>query len=103
MATGMLIDGIWRTEAYQKDEKGRFQRNPTTFRDWVTADGSSAFPATAGRYHLYVSYACPWAHRTLLMRQLKGLEEAIGLSVVDPLMGEMGWRFSDAPGTIADT
>lgn len=103
MGTGMLIDGVWRTEAYQQDEKGAFKRNPTTFRNWVTADGSSGFPPAAGRYHLYVSYACPWAHRTLILRQLKGLDEAISLSVVDPYMGEMGWQFSDAPGTIADT
>lgn len=102
MATGMMIDGEWRTEGYEKDEKGRFKRNPTTFRNWVTADGSSGFKAESGRYHLYVSFACPWAHRTLIMRQLKGLTEAISLSVVDPYMGDNGWQFSDAPGTIPD-
>ena len=103
MATGMLINGQWRKEGYEKDAQGRFVRNPTTFRSWVRADGSSGFPAESGRYHLYVSLACPWAHRTLIMRKLKGLEEAISLSVVDPYMGEEGWQFSDVPGCIPDT
>jgi putative glutathione S-transferase len=103
MATGMMIEGEWRKEAYQMDTKGRFQRNPTTFRNKITADGSSDFKAEANRYHLYVSYACPWAHRTLIMRQLKGLEEVIGLSVVDPLMADEGWEFSEYPGSIPDT
>lgn len=103
MATGMMIDGKWTNEEYEKDKKGRFQRNPTTFRDRLTANGSSGFPATVGRYHLYVSYACPWAHRTLIMRSLKGLETAISISVVDPLMAEDGWEFSDFRDTIPDT
>lgn len=103
MATGMMIDGEWKNEGYEKDEKGRFQRNPTTFRDRITADGSSGFPPVKNRYHLYVSYACPWAHRTLMMRQLKGLEDAISISVVDPYMGEDGWKFSDFRDTIPDT
>ena len=103
MATGMMIDGQWTNEEYEKDKKGRFQRNPTTFRDRLTADGSSGFPAVGDRYHLYVSYACPWAHRTLIMRQLKGLTDAISISAVDPLMGADGWEFSDFRGTIADT
>jgi putative glutathione S-transferase len=103
MATGMMIDGEWRTEKYEQDEKGRFRRNPTTFRNWIKADNSSDFKPEGDRYHLYVSYACPWAHRTLIMRQLKGLEDAISLSVVDPLMAEEGWEFSDFPGSIPDT
>ena len=103
MATGMMIDGEWKNEGYEKDEKGRFQRNPTTFRDRITADGSTRFPPVANRYHLYVSYACPWAHRTLIMLQLKGLDDAISISVVDPYMGEDGWQFSDFRNAIPDT
>ena len=103
MATGMMIEGEWKQEGYEKDEKGRFQRNPTTFRDRITADGSSGFPAQSDRYHLYVSYACPWAHRTLIMRELKGLRNAISISAVDPYMGDNGWKFSDFPGTVPDT
>ncbi len=103
MATGMMIDGQWRKEGYQKDPKGRFMRNPTTFRHWIKADGSSDFKPETGRYHLYVSYACPWAHRTLIMRKLKGLESAISISIVDPLMADEGWFFSDYPGSIPDT
>ena len=103
MATGMMVEGKWTNEEYQQDQKGRFQRNPTTFRNQITADGSSGFPAVSNRYHLYVSYACPWAHRALIMLQLKGLTEAISISVVDPLMAEDGWEFSDFPGTIPDT
>lgn len=103
MATGMMIDGEWKNEGYEQDDEGRFQRNPTTFRDRITADGSSKHPAVADRYHLYVSYACPWAHRTLIMRSLKGLSEAISISAVDPYMGEDGWQFSDFRGTIPDT
>lgn len=102
MPTGMLINGEWRKEGYQKDSDGRFLRNPTTFRNWVKADGSSEFLPEAGRYHLYVSLACPWAHRVLIMRKLKGLEDAISLSIVDPYMGEDGWHFSQAPGSITD-
>ncbi len=77
----------------ESDAKGAFVRQQSAFRDRVTAEGSSGFPAEAGRYHLYVSLACPWAHRTIIVRRLKGLEEAIGLSVVDPLRDERGWRF----------
>ena len=103
MATGMMIDGEWKNEGYEQDDEGRFQRNPTTFRDRITADGSSKYPAVADRYHLYVSYACPWAHRTLIVRSLKGLSDAISISAVDPYMGEDGWQFSDFRGTIPDT
>lgn len=102
MATGMMLDGKWTKEAYKMDKKGRFQRNPTTFRNQITADGSSGFKAESDRYYLYVSYACPWAHRTLIMRQLKGLDKAIGVSVVDPLMADEGWEFSEFPDAIPD-
>ncbi|MDQ3630278.1 MAG: glutathione S-transferase family protein, partial [Actinomycetota bacterium] len=77
----------------ESDAKGAFVRQESAFRDRVSADGSSGFPAEAGRYHLYVSLACPWAHRTVIVRMLKGLEGALGLSVVDPLRDERGWRF----------
>lgn len=103
MATGMMIDGKWRKQSYQSDRSGNFQRNPTTFRDRITADGSSGFKAEANRYHLYVSYACPWAHRTLIVRKLKGLEDVISLSVVHPFMGDEGWTFSDFANTIPDS
>ncbi|AOX03550.1 glutathione-dependent reductase [Moorena producens PAL-8-15-08-1] len=103
MATGMLVNGQWTNEAYQQDPQGRFMRNPTKFRNWIRADGSTDYKPASGRYHLYVSYACPWAHRTLIMRALKGLEEAITLSIVDPFMDKDGWEFSDGPGCIPDT
>lgn len=103
MALGMLVDGKWTTDWTERDTNGRFNRMPTKFRDRVTADGSSGFKAEAGRYHLYVSLACPWAHRTLMMRSLKGLQNAIGLSIVDPVLSEKGWFFSDAPGAIPDS
>jgi putative glutathione S-transferase len=91
----MLVEGKWKTQKQFQNEEGRFVRSTTSFRDWVTADGSSVFPAEAGRYHLYISWACPWAHRTAMMRTLKGLEDAISLSSVDPFMGDDGWMFSD--------
>lgn len=72
---------------------GGFERQEDAFRDWVRADGSSAYPAAAGRYHLYVSLACPWASRVVIVRKLKGLEDAIGMTVVDPIRDERGWRF----------
>jgi putative glutathione S-transferase len=76
------------------DLTGTFERPPSRFRDWVSADGSTAYPAEAGRYHLYVSWACPWAHRAVIGLRLKGLEDAIGMSVVDPLRDERSWRFT---------
>lgn len=100
---GLLVEGEWKTERQWADEDGRFKRGTTSFRDRVTADGSSGFEAEAGRYHLYVAWACPWAHRTAIVRKLKGLEGAIGISAVDHFMGEDGWFFSDEPGTIPDT
>ncbi len=85
----------------QRDD-GSFARQQDAFRDWVTADGSSGYPAEAGRYHLYVSLACPWAHRTIIVRKLKGLELAIGMSIVDPIRDERGWAFRDVPGATPD-
>jgi glutathionyl-hydroquinone reductase len=79
----------------------RFERPPSKFRDWVSSDGSTPFPAEAGRYHLYVSYACPWAHRTIIGRMYKGLEEAVGMSVADPIRDERGWAFTGAEYTDA--
>ncbi len=73
---------------------GSWQRQKSAFRDWVSADGSSEFPAEAGRYHLYVCKACPWAHRSMIVRRLKGLESVIGMTVVDPIRDEKGWRFN---------
>jgi putative glutathione S-transferase len=81
---------------------GNFARQPDAFSNWVTADGRSGFPAAAGRYHLYVSLACPWAHRTVIVRKLKGLEEAIGMTVVDPIRDERGWAFHEGPDMGAD-
>ncbi len=103
MALGMLVEGEWKTERQQEDEESRFVRPSTMFRDFVTADGSSGYKAEPDRYHLYISWACPWAHRTAIMRKLKGLEGVISLSVLDPIMSEEGWAFSDAPGKISDT
>ncbi len=86
----------------EQSESGEFQRQEDAFREWISADGSTPFPAVAGRYHLYVSLACPWASRTVIMRKLKGLEEAIGMTVVDPVRDELGWAFRDGPGYSAD-
>src|SRR5689334_16921561 len=98
---GLLVDGVWHDQWYDTEsEKGRFVRAESRFRNWVTADGAAGpsgeagFKAEAGRYHLYVSYACPWAHRTIIGRHLKGLEEAIALSVVDPIRDDRGWAFT---------
>ena len=99
---GMLVEGEWRVEGLRADDEGRFVRSTTTFRDRVTADGSSGFPAEEGRYHLYVSWACPWAHRTAILRKLKGLEGEISLSSVEPFMGEDGWEFSGDSGEFPD-
>jgi len=99
----MMIAGKWTTNRNKSDSSGKFSEIPTTFRDRVTADGKSRFKAEAGRYHLYVALACPWAHRTLIMRELKGLNDAISVSIVDPIMSDRGWLFSDAPGTIPDS
>ncbi len=100
---GMLVEGEWKTEdSIPRDSEGRFVRSTTSFRDRVTADGSSGFGAEAGRYHLYVALACPWAHRTMILRKLKGLEGAISMSVVGSYMGEGGWGWFGEPGEVPD-
>ena len=96
---GELVDGVWRTGWLEPDPKGAFQRAPTTLRDRITQAGE--LRPEPGRYHLYVSYACPWAHRTLITRALRGLEDAISLTVVDPKMDRDGWVFpKDEPDPI---
>ena len=88
----------------QIDGDGEYVRRPTSFRSGIRADGSTEFSPAAGRYHLYVSLACPWAHRTLIFRKLKGLEEAIGVDVVDPFLPKEGWTFErNVPGATGDT
>jgi putative glutathione S-transferase len=106
---GLLVDGVWKDKWYDTEsDKGRFVRAESRFRSWVTADGAAGpsgeagFKAEAGRYHLYVSYACPWAHRTLIFRALKGLESMISLSVVNWHMAARGWTFAPGPGVIPD-
>lgn len=106
---GLLVNGQWQNAWYDtRSTGGRFVRPDTRFRNWITPDGSpgptgsGGFPAAAGRYHLYVSYACPWAHRTLIFRKLKGLESMIGLSVTHWLMGNHGWTFGESENTIPD-
>ena len=91
---GILIDGQWRDDWYYTERTGgAFERPVTTFRRWVTKDGSSGFPAAAGRYHLFLALACPWCHRTMIFHMLKRLEGVVSISMVDPLMLEGGWRF----------
>jgi putative glutathione S-transferase len=85
-----------------EEDGGRFVRQPDAFRGWVSAGGRSGLRAEAGRFHLYVSLACPWAHRTILVRMLAGLEDAIGMTVVDPIRDERGWAFRDGPGFSQD-
>jgi putative glutathione S-transferase len=106
---GLLIDGTWHDRWYDTDRTGgQFVRKDSQFRSWVTPDGSpgpsgeGGFKAESGRYHLYVSLACPWAHRTLIFRKLKALEGTIGVSVVHWLMRERGWTFAEAPGATGD-
>lgn len=107
---GLLIDGVWHNQWYDtKSTGGRFVRKSSQFRNWVTSDGSaglsgeSGFKAEPGRYHLYVSYACPWAHRTLIFRAIKGLQEMISVSIVHWFMGEFGWTFQEGDGVIPDS
>jgi len=95
---GKLVDGIWdpSDSVSPTDEKGAFQRKESAFRDWVEDHEDARFQPEAGRYHLYVAYACPWAHRALIFRALKGLEDMISVSVVTPLMLDQGWSFSES-------
>ena len=106
---GLLVDGQWQDKWYDtKASEGRFEREDAGFRNWVTFDGSAGpsgiggFKAEPNRYHLYVSLACPWAHRTTIYRKLKGLEDMISLSIVHPFMGDKGWTFAEGVGVIAD-
>jgi glutathionyl-hydroquinone reductase len=106
MSPGMMIEGQWiagRSERDQQDQNGQFNPKPTTFRQRVTADGSSGFKAEAGRYHLYVSLGCPWAHRTLIIRELKGLNDAISVSMADLVLGDKGWTFFEDRKAISDS
>ena len=110
MAHGLYVDGVWRSEWYDTaGTGGRFVPAAPVFRNWITPDGSAGpsgtggFPAERGRYHLYVSLACPYAHRTVIFRRLKQLEDVISMSVLDPVMGDQGWQFGDGPGTTPDS
>jgi putative glutathione S-transferase len=101
---GLLVDGKWHDQWYQNSKDGKFVRHESAFRSSISADSHSEFPAESGRYHLYVSLACPWAHRTLIFRTLKGLEEHISVSVVHPNMLENGWSLaSDFEGATGDS
>lgn len=86
----------------EQTDQGAFKRQADAFQDWVTEDGRSGYPAAKGRYHLYVSWACPWAHRTIIVRKLKRLEDAIGMTVVDPIRDDRGWAFREGPGHSLD-
>jgi glutathionyl-hydroquinone reductase len=106
---GVMVEGVWRREdGFPADAAGRFTRPDSPLRNWVTPDGApgpsgrGGFAAEPGRYHLYVSLACPWAHRTLIFRALKGLQDAVSLSVVHWHMGVDGWTFEPGPGVVAD-
>ena len=106
---GLLVDGEWQDKWYDtKKSDGKFVRDQAGFRNWITADGAAGpsgdagFKAEAGRYHLYVSHACPWAHRTMIFRALKGLEDMISVSVVNLIMKENGWTFAASEGVIPD-
>ena len=106
---GLLVDGEWTDRWYDtRSTGGHFRRQTTAFRNWITPDGTpgptgtGGFAAEAGRYHLYVSLACPWAHRTLILRALKGLEDIVSISVVNWLMADEGWTFAPGDGVVAD-
>ena len=107
---GLLVEGQWQNQWYDtKSTGGSFERKASSFRNWVTTDGSAGpsgiggFKAEPNRYHLYVSLACPWAHRTIIYRKLKGLEDMISMSVVNPIMRDEGWTFNAGEGVIPDT
>ncbi len=107
---GLLVEGTWHTDWYDtKSTGGKFVRQDSAFRHWVTSDGSAGpggqtgFKAEPERYHLYVSLACPWAHRTLIFRAIKGLENHISVSVVNAIMADEGWTFEPGPGVVADS
>lgn len=106
---GLLVDGKWHDRWYDTSSSGRFERSQSQWRDWITVDGKPAegrsrgFKAEPNRYHLYVSLACPWAHRTLIFRELKKLEKVISVSVVHHLMLENGWTFLPEDGATGDT
>jgi glutathionyl-hydroquinone reductase len=104
MAMGLLVDGVWQ-EDVSRTKEGRFIRPATHFHEFVTANGAldGGFPAESGRYHLYVSLACPWAHRTLIFRKLKQLDNIISVSVTLPLYGKTGWEFGAFPGATLDS
>lgn len=108
----MLVNGKWTadwTPVQAKDEKGRFVRQTSSFRNWITSDGKArptgdgGCRAEAGRYHLYVAYVCPWASRTLMVRALKQLDDTISVSVVEPFLTDQGWKFGTFPGSNKDT
>ena len=100
---GLLVDGKWQDKWYDTSKNGgKFERQASKFRDKVSNEDGSTFPAESGRYHLYVSLACPWAHRALIFRKLKGLEAHIDVSVVHPEMLDQGWEFKDYPGATGD-
>lgn len=106
---GLLVDGKWHDKWYDTEANdGRFIRTESQYRNWITPDGSAGpsgeggFKAEPNRYHLYIANACPWANRTMIMRKLKGLEDMISVSVVNPLMAENGWTFEEAEGVVPD-
>lgn len=107
---GLLVDGIWKDEWYDTSKtEGKFKRQASSFRNWITPDGTAGITGKAGfkaekdRYHLYVSLACPWAHRTLIFRKLKGLEAILPISIVSPLMLQNGWEFDPETGGTSDS
>ena len=108
---GLLVDGVWRDDSHdvKRMQGGHFVRPQTRYRNWITPDGSAGptgeggFPAARGRYHLYVALSCPWAHRTIIFRRLKQLEDVVSMSVVEPIQGEQGWQFGTYPGATPDT